>query len=346
MDSVSVVLAILVAAVVWLGWRFARLGHDVSRLARDPTDSLRLLQREVEAVRAGVDVRLREHLEHSRELGARLGWLQKAMEEVERLGAALGELQKILQPSALRGAYGERLLIDLLSDVLPRNRFRVQYTYPVSGVRVDVAITLGDGRILPIDSKFPLDNFKRSRGRSDGEMEAARRAFGHDVRRHIDDIAARYLSPEDGTIDIAFMYIPSEAVFHELTFWDLNGSTLIDYALKRRVIPVSPNTMQAYLSVVRMGLRGFSLQRRARDVLQHIIKLGSDVEELRAELSRARKQARHSMNNLREADNALGRVEERLALLSNLGSGSGPDDGSTQLGSLGGIESRAEIGDE
>lgn len=320
-------LVALVIALAWLAWRITRLGHDVSRLAHGPSESLELLQREVEAVRSGVDARLREHGNYAQDLIQRLTSLQKATEDVGQLGTELAELQKIFRPSHTRGAFGERMLEDLLADVLPRDRFRVQYTYPVSGVRADVAVFLGDGRLLAIDSKFPLDNFRRyveARGSDGGDAATARRAFARDVRRHIDDIAGKYLSPEDGTLDIAFMYLPSESIFQEVTYAAPNGvDSLVEYALRKRVVPVSPNTLYAYLCVIRMGLRGFDLQQNAREVLQHLTHLGAGVEELRSELGTAIRQARHSLNNLTDADRALRKVEERLELVSGLRKGEG-----------------------
>ncbi|UCC71467.1 MAG: DNA recombination protein RmuC [Gemmatimonadota bacterium] len=324
MDLGTVLLAILVMVALWLAWRQARVERAVRRMAEAPPASLQLLQREVQAMRSGVDERLREHLQQANELSRRIGLLQKATENVEQLGIGLGELQKILQPPQLRGAFGERMLEDLLADVLPRDRFRLQHTYPSSGARVDAVIFLGDDRLLPIDSKFPLDNFRRYvdlRGSGAADADAAWRAFARDVRGHIDDVAAKYIVPDEGALDVAFMYIPSESVFHEVAIGPLDddGRSLSEYAVRKRVIPVSPNTLNAYLSVVRMGLRGFQLQACAREILQHLTHLGSDVEQLRSELDRALKQARHSLANLSDADAALHRVEQRLETFSSSG---------------------------
>ncbi|MEE9246148.1 MAG: DNA recombination protein RmuC, partial [Gemmatimonadota bacterium] len=125
-------------------------------------------------------------------------------------------------------------------------------------------------------------------------------------------------------LDIAFMYLPSESIFQEVTYAAPNGvDSLVEYALRKRVVPVSPNTLYAYLCVIRMGLRGFDLQQNAREVLQHLTHLGAGVEELRSELGTAIRQARHSLNNLTDADRALRKVEERLELVSGLRKGEG-----------------------
>ena len=240
--------------------------------------------------------------------------------ESPTVGVGLDELQKVLQPPQLRGAFGERLLEEMLSDVLPREAFCLQHTYPSSGVRVDAAVLLGRGRLLPIDAKFPLENFRRFvdfRRAGSSEADGAQRAFARDVMRHVDDIAAKYLSPDDGAVDVAFMYIPSESVFQEITISgvDADGSPLTDYALRQRVVPVSPNSLHAYLSVVRMGLRGFQLQESAREILGALTQLQSDLEESRTGLATAIRQSRHSLANMEEAERVLGRTTMRLDFL-------------------------------
>jgi DNA recombination protein RmuC len=319
-------ISALMLVILWLAWRIGRLGRALESGAGPAPASLQLLQREVEAVRSGVDDRLREHLEQSRELSLRIGHLAKATENVEQLGVGIGELQRLLQPPQLRGAFGERLLEELLADALPRQHYKTQYCYPSSGVRVDAALLLGEGRVLPIDSKFPLDNFRRwveLRSTGDGEADACRRAFARDVMRHVDDIAGKYLVPEDGALDVAFMYIPSESVFHEIAVGGLegNGASLAEYAQRRQVVPVSPNTLHAYLTVVRMGLRGFQLQQHAREMLASLTHLQGDVESMRSVLETAIKQARYSIGNLEEAEGALSRVEGRLEALSRVREG-------------------------
>jgi DNA recombination protein RmuC len=282
MDVITALLLVLLALVLWLTWRLARLSKGLGSAGESSPAAIQLLQREVQAVRSGLDDRLRDHLHQTHELALRIGEL---------------------------------------IDALPRDTFRTQYTYPASGVRVDAAIFFGDGRLLPIDSKFPLENFRRFvdlRASGSSDADAAHRAFGRDVRRHIDEIAGKYLSPDDGAIDAAFMYIPSESVFHELTTDGMvgGGTSLAEYATRKRVVPVSPNTLHAYLSVVRMGLRGFQLQQSAREVLQHLAHLGSDVEDLRSKLDTAIRQARHSLSNFEDAESALRRVESRMGALT------------------------------
>lgn len=176
---------------------------------------------------------------------------------------------------------------------------------------------MGNGRFLPIDSKFPLDNYRRylqrrRQGRSDADM--LRRAFVRDVRRHIDDVAGRYLAPGVGSLDLAFCYIPSEAVFHEILRGDVDadGQSLVEYAHRKRVVPVSPNTLHAYLSVVRLGLRGYRLQENSRAILAELARLQDEVSEIREHLTTAATQARHSLGHLEDAERDLRSLEEHL----------------------------------
>jgi DNA recombination protein RmuC len=310
--------------ILWLAWRVLRMERGLKGLAEAPPASLNLLQREVQALRSGVDERLREQVQQAHELSRRIGQLQKATEQVEQLGSGLEELQKILQPPQLRGAFGERLLEEALADMLPRDRYCFQYTYPSSGVRVDAAVLLGGGRLLPIDSKFPLENFRRClelRQRGSADADASLRAFARDVRRHVDDIASRYLSADDGVLEVAFMYIPSESVFHEVVVGglDVEGQPLAEYALRRRVVPVSPNTLNAYLAVVKLGLRGYQLQESTREIFASLTHVQTDLEQLRSELGKAVRQARHSLTNLTEAEAALARVELRFERMDSAG---------------------------
>lgn len=321
MDVSTVLLGTLALAVAWLVWRHGRVLAEVRRMAQEPPATLQLLQREVQAVRSGLDERLREHLQHTHELSVRIGELRAATENVEQLGSSLEELRKIFAPPGARGAFGERLLEEALADVLPRESFAVQYSYPRGGARVDAVVFVGNGQLLPIDSKFPLDNFRRYldlRAAGSPDAEAARRGFARDVRSHVDDIAGRYLSADDGALDVALMYIPSESIYHEAALSGLSdgGCTISEYALRNRVIPVSPNTLYAYLSVIRMGLRGYRLGESARELLRHLSHLQADVEDSCGKLGTAVKQARHSLANLDEAEDALRRVERRLAALT------------------------------
>ena len=182
-----------------------------------------------------------------------------------------------------------------LHQVLAPGAFAMQHPLG-DGVVVDAAVFLQD-RVVPIDSKFPLENFRRAREVEDeGEKRRARQQFGRDVRKHVDCIAEKYIRPASGTCDFALMYVPAEAVYAEIVA-DGEEAALADYAASRRVIPVSPRLLFAYLSTVALGLRGVELQENAReihenlaDLMRLIERVGSPLEKLGSHLTNAQKQ--------------------------------------------------------
>ena len=163
----------------------------------------------------------------------------------------LARLEQALRPPKARGGFGELLLGNLLRDRLPPDAYELQYTFP-GGERVDAVIRVD--RLVPVDAKFPLDNFQRAlEAESDDERALAEKAFARDLKGHIETIAAKYVRPEEGTYDFALMYLPSEAVYYELVCGKTGA--LYSHALERRVFPVSPTTLVAYLQVISLGLR-------------------------------------------------------------------------------------------
>ena len=151
-----------------------------------------------------------------------------------------------------------------------------------SGERVD-AIVRAD-RTIPVDSKFPLDNFLRVvEAESDDQRALAERQFGRDVKQHIDAIASKYIRPDEGTYDFAFMYIPVEAVYYELACGKTGA--LLSYAHERRVFPVSPTTFTAYLQVIALGLRGMQIEQHAHEVMAYVAELQRDFDRFAAWVS-------------------------------------------------------------
>jgi DNA recombination protein RmuC len=194
-----------------------------------------------------------------------IGELSEASKRIFEVGKDISTLQEILQPPKLRGGVGEQFLGELLSQILPLEFFTLQYSFS-SGERVDAVVKLGE-RLVPIDSKFPLDNFRRIiECKSEEERKGYQKAFTRDVKKHIDDIANKYILPQEGTYDFALLCIPAENVYYEtITKDEASGEEkgILNYALKKKVIPVSPNSFFAYLQVIVLGLRGLKIERDA-----------------------------------------------------------------------------------
>jgi len=189
-----------------------------------------------------------------------IGGLQKNIGEMSEIGRGMRELQDFLKNPKLRGNIGEQILNELLKQYLPKESFNLQYVFK-SGEKVDAAIKTSAG-IIPVDSKFPMENFRKiSKADTDEERKTYNKLFESDVKKHIDDIGRKYILTEEGTIDYALMYIPSEAVYYEV----VNNQSLFDYAGTKRVLPVSPTTFYAYMKAILMSFEGQKIEKQAKE---------------------------------------------------------------------------------
>lgn len=328
-------LAVGVAAtVLFLGRsreaaaRMDRLLGEASR-AREASQSVDRrfdeLRRSMDSRVAGVEKRLdtgqqslAEHLGKSghllREVGEKLGRLHETSLKIERLAGEVTRLEDLLKPPKLRGTLGEMFLEQALAQVLPPGAYATQHPLG-DGVIVDAVVFIRD-RVVPVDSKFPLENYRRAHEVEDeAEKKRARLQFCRDVRKHVDAIAERYIRPTSGTCDFALMYVPAEAVYNEIAA-DGEDAALADYAAARRVIPVSPRLLYAYLSTIALGLRGVALQENAREVHQNLADLarlwdrvGAPLEKLGGHLGNAHKQ-------FEETSKAFDRFTTRLQTIA------------------------------
>lgn len=241
-----------------------------------------------------------------------LGVLEEGHRQLLAIGKDIASLQDLLRPPKLRGGLGELLLEDLLAQVLPPAHVALQYGF-ADGRKVDAVLKL-DGGLVPVDAKFPLDNFQRLRQAPAPEQARARRAFITDVRRHIDAVA-KYILPDEGTLDFALMYVPAENIFYEIIVRDERGSeeSLSEYALRQRVVPVSPASFYAYLQAIALGLRGLHVEERAREIMAQLGRLQGDVARLRDSFRVVGRHLGNASSSLSTADAALQRLETRLA---------------------------------
>ena len=224
--------------------------------------------------------------------------------KMSELGQSMRDLQMFLQSPKLRGNIGEQVLKDLIGQAFPRGSFHLQYTFK-SGEKVDAAIKTSAG-ILPIDSKFPMENFKLMFSSKESKYrQTAKKAFVNDVKKHIRDISKKYILTEEGTLDFAFMYLPSEAVFYEVA----NNIELLEYARQRRIYPVSPNTLYVHLQTVLLSFEGQKIQSRSRQVFRLLRAVQKDYEKTEGVLQVLHKHitnAYSQMNNAIQQFNLLG----------------------------------------
>jgi DNA recombination protein RmuC len=225
----------------------------------------------------------------------------------------LARLEDLLRPPQARGALGELLLEQLLSQGLPGGAYRTQHAFR-SGARVDAVLLIGDAMVA-VDSKFPLEAFARMSTTADGEPARMlhRRAFVRDARRHVDAIADKYIRPDEGTYDFALCYLPSEAVFYEFLREEPPGDSCWRYAMERRVFPTSPTTLYAYLISIGVGLRGLRVEENARRMLDALATLRGELDGFRRDFELAGRHLARARGRWEDAAHRLDRFDGRLA---------------------------------
>jgi DNA recombination protein RmuC len=286
---------------------------SVSKALRDGvTDSANISAQSQTAVR--------DEIKNSREMMERI---QKQLGEVQLAGRQMSQtaqtLETILGGAKSRGTLGEVTLERLLEDALPKERYQRQYRFS-SGEAADVVIFLRD-KMLPIDSKFPLDAFRRmgeqasSQGSSQAPAQAdeARRAFATAVKGHADAIAKKYILPNEGTLGIALMFVPSESVYYELLMTsDAKSQPLDEYCRSKNVIAVSPNTLYAHLQVILMGLQGMQIEENAKRLHSSLAGLQKQMENFTDAFGKLGTHLKNAQQNYVEADKHFDKAQNTL----------------------------------
>jgi DNA recombination protein RmuC len=205
--------------------------------------------------------------------------VEKEIGEMSEIGRNMRELQDFLKSPKLRGNIGEQVLKDLISQMFPKASFHLQYQFK-SGEKVDAAIKTEAG-ILPIDSKFPMENFLKMSKAVNSEKINFEKEFVKDVKKHIDAISKKYILPSEGTMDFALMYIPSESVYYEL----VNMPDILDYARKLRIYMVSPSTLYAHLQTILLSFEGKKMENKSKELFAILRGMQIDYEKVEENLS-------------------------------------------------------------
>lgn len=289
------------------------LAQELKAVSREVSHQLQEGMKLVQSGQTAVGERLDRAATVVGEVQGSLGKLAEATQRVAEVGRDLQGLERILKSPKIRGGLGETLLAELLAQMLPREHYELQYGFK-SGEKVDAVIRIGPG-LVPVDAKFPLENFRRMVEESDEERrQSFRKAFGRDVKLRIEEIAKKYILPDEDTYDFALMYVPAENVYYETIVKDDSSEdeSIATYALSRRVVPVSPNSLYAYLQVIILGLRGLRIEANAREIQNDLIRLGGDIDRVREHFDKVRTHLGNAQKQFEEADRDLGRFEAKL----------------------------------
>jgi len=327
-------LALLVL-LAFLFWRSRKevvlLGQNLQKTAEDVGKVSLLVQSLQEQVTShlsataqllrGQDQTISERLSAVQGLVAdlreRMGKMEEISRRVESVAQDLSGLQDLLRGPKARGVFGEWVLSELLSQVLPRGRFQEQYRFRDGNV-VDAAVFL-EGVIVPVDAKFPISGFEELRHAPTAEeRKRIRRNLIRNAQKHVDTIAQKYIRPEEGTADFALMYIPAEGVFLELLGPE-DDVDFLKYAWDRRVFPCSPNSFYSYLRAISMGLRSLELAKDVERTLRELQAAESALESALRDFDTLGNHLRNARSKWEEVEKEFRRVQAQLSALARKG---------------------------
>ncbi len=331
MEILAIVISFITLLVVGL------LLIKINQLSKEPqTDkAVDLIQKQMEEIRGSiiklypdltntlqnvdknVNARLDTAAKVIGDVQRKLGEVHETTKQVQEISKDISSLQEILRAPKLRGGLGELFLGDLLKQVMPPARYQEQYRFK-SGEKVDAVILLKEA-MVPVDSKFPLENFKRViEAKDEASRVAAKKQFIRDVKKHIDDIRKKYILPDEGTFDFALMYIMAENVYYEVIIKDENLSeddSILRYALKNKVIPVSPNSFYGYLQTILLGLRGMRIEEQAQEILKNLARLEGDFERVMGDFTIMGKHLKDTLSKYEDAEKRMTKFGDKLSTL-------------------------------
>lgn len=276
-QALIIVLIIAVLAVIgvllWLAHSLGSVrtvGQQIEALRIAQENLSGNLQKSLISGQDTVNKNLQFQVQTLEKLNNQLGQLQGTSQRIIELGSDIKSLQQILASPKLRGGLGEWSLENILSALLPADSFTLQHSFR-DGKKVDALIKMPQYSV-PIDAKFPLSNFEKlQQAQSDTEKLKLRKEFLKDVQKHIDKIAESYIKPNEGTLDFAIMYIPAENIYYEAMVKTTDDTINIqDYAMGKKVFPVSPNLLYVYLMTIVMGLHGLQIEKQAAEIRQNL----------------------------------------------------------------------------
>lgn len=332
---ILILLGVLVVTVIVLILRLSELkkGSAVEMMKADVTELSRTIaglqqtmgdkiDRSQTSMQQSVQTQLSQSSKLISDVTQRLAKLDETNRRVVDVADELKTLQNVLQNPKQRGGLGEYYLDTVLGNVLPPNIYEMQYKFK-DGEIVDAIIHLDKKRIIPIDSKFSLENYNRMiEENNKTEREVLAKVFKNDLKKRIDE-TAKYIRPSEGTLDYAFMFIPSEAIYYDLLTSNVgssgtNARDLIEYAfVDKKVIIVSPTTLLAYLQTVMQGLRSLQIEEQAKDIQKRVGELGKHVAAHETYMQKLGSTLGTSIGHFNKAHKSLGQMDKDVIKIAS-----------------------------
>lgn len=322
MELIIIVFLVIVILIL-LGGFFLLLKK------KDQPDSLVMIQEQIHNLNSVLDNKLSESNKVAQtqfsasakiiqDVTRQLTKLDQTNKQVIGFADQLKGLQDILKNPKQRGILGEYYLETVLKNVLPPGSYQMQYSFK-DGTIVD-AVVFVNKQIIPIDSKFSLDNYNRILESDGEEKKRYERAFVSDLKVRIDE-TAKYVKPEEATMDFAFMFIPSEAVYYDLLINKVGAikdetNNLIYYAGRKKVIIVSPTSFLAYLQTVLQGLRGQKISEQAQEIIKQVDKLSRHMGVYSIYMDKVGSHLNTTVSSYNKAKKELAKVDKDVVKIT------------------------------
>ena len=308
------------------------LKSDVTELGRGINSLQQTVGNKLDQNNISMQTSMQKQLSESAKLVSdvtqRLAKLDETNRRVVDVADELKTLQNVLQNPKQRGVFGEYYLESVLDNILPSKNYQMQYKFK-DGEIVDAVVFLDKGQILPIDSKFSLENYNRMVGEDKKpEREKLLARVRTDLKNRIDE-TSKYIRPSEKTMDFAFMFIPSESLYYDLLIGDVGtGSSardLIEYAFRdKKVIIVSPTSFMAYLQTVLQGLRSLQIEEQAKDIQIRVGKLGQHIGRFDEFMGKLGRSLGQTVGHYNDAHKELGKVDKDVIKIAGTNTGVDP----------------------
>jgi DNA recombination protein RmuC len=335
------VLAVALIVALFFPWRRKEdSGEDntAQLLLQQMNELARVVDAKIGETNKQVSDVMRSQFSESQKLVSRfIGEIKEVTEKVARVeetgkqmagfAEQMRSLQDMLKNPKQRGILGEYYLETLLKNVLPPGSFQMQYPFS-DGTIVDAVVFVKD-KIVCVDSKFSLENYNRLvEEKDDNERERLERSFKQDLKNRIDE-TSKYVQPNNGTMDFAFMFIPHEAIYYDLLVAQvgavkINTQDLIEYAFRKKVLIVSPTSFLAYLQTVLQGLRALQIEETAKDIVKRVEDLGKHIGAYEEFMSSLGKSLATTVNHYNKAHKELGKVDKDVLRITGDSAGFEP----------------------
>lgn len=285
------VILLLVGAVFFINKKFKEFSDT-----QNSDQSLSMLNQNIQGMHERLD-----------KAATVIGRVQKELGHMQEIGRQMKDFQDFFRSPKLRGNIGEQVLRDLLEQILPKGYFSLQHKFK-EGQTVDAVVKTDKG-IIPIDSKFPMENFQKMAKAGEEEKEIYKRAFVKDIKKHIEDIAKKYILPGEGTVDFAIMYVPSEPVYYEVV---VNNESLLHLGSERKVFFVSPNNFYYFLKLIMIGLEGAKMEEASKKILETLKGIRQESGKFESNLSVLDRHITNAKNSMDSVSSQYSKLSSKI----------------------------------